>query len=68
MSPSVQRPGWDGTTALSEMTERTKDTLAPQEAKCNPWRGYYSPESSFKVPFLPDGGLLIYFLFHHDLS
>jgi hypothetical protein len=50
------------------MTERTKDTLAPQEAKCNPWRGYYSPESSFKVPFLPDGGLLIYFLFHHDLS
>lgn len=72
MSPSVQRPGWDGTTALSEMTERAKDTPAPQEAKCNPMNpglAYYSAESPFKVPFfLADGALLIYFLFHHDLS
>lgn len=54
MSPSVQRPGWDGTAALSEMTERAKDTPAPQEAKCNPMNpgfAYYCAESPFKVPF-----------------
>lgn len=72
MSPSVQRPGWDGTTALSEMTERAKDTPAPREAKCNPVNpglAYYSAERLFKVPFLffllllADGALLIYFSF-----
>lgn len=72
MSPSVQRPGWDGTTALSEMTERAKDTPAPQEAKCNPMNpglAYYCAESPFKVAFFPaDGALLIYFLFHQVLS
>lgn len=36
MSPSVQLPGWDGTTALTEMTKPVKDSPAPQEAKCNP--------------------------------
>lgn len=51
MSPSARRPGWDGTAAPSEMTERAEDTAAPQEAKCNPMNpacAYYSAESPLK--------------------
>lgn len=54
MSPSVRRPGWDGTAAPSEMTERAKDTPAPQGAKCNPMNpgiAYYSAERPLKSHF-----------------
>lgn len=52
MSPSVRRPGWDGTAALSEMTERAKDTRARQEAECNPMNpglAYYASERPFFI-------------------
>lgn len=74
MSPSAQRPGWDGTAAPTEMTERAKDTAAPREAECNPENpalAYYSAENPFKVPFFffpTDGAVLIHFLLNHDLS
>lgn len=61
MSPSAQHPGWDGTTAPSEMTERAKDTAAPQEAKCNPKNprlAYYSAENPFKVAFFSPSAMV----------
>lgn len=66
MSPSVQRPGWDGTAALSEMTERAKDTRARQEAECNPMNpgfAYYAAERPFKMAFFSPWWCLFDLLF-----